>query len=52
MFFPGSISENHREEWLPGIAMGTLHHAEWRLPAENTIRHHVTCYHGNCQIFM
>jgi len=27
----GAIFEDHREEWLPGASLGTVHHAEWRL---------------------
>lgn len=26
---PGPIYENHREKWLPGPALGPLHHPEW-----------------------
>lgn len=25
----GALSEDHREEWLPGIAMGQVHHTKW-----------------------
>ena len=28
--FPGSIHEDHWEEWLPGPALGPLYHPEWR----------------------
>lgn len=27
---PGALPEDHREEWLPGAALGPLHHPEWR----------------------
>ena len=27
---PGPLSEDHREEWLPGSTLGQIHHSEWR----------------------
>ena len=27
--FPGSLFENHREEWLSGPSLGAVHHSEW-----------------------
>ena len=25
----GALFEDHREEWLPGFAMGQIYHTEW-----------------------
>jgi hypothetical protein len=36
--FEGSIFEDHREEWLPGAAMGSLYNSEWRLPNQNGLK--------------
>lgn len=33
----GALPEDHREEWLPGVAMGSLHHTKWRLSVENAV---------------
>ncbi len=42
LFSLGTIFEDNREEWLSGIAMGTLHHTERRLPAENQLNQSVS----------
>lgn len=36
----GSISEDYREEWLPGPALGQIHHSKWRYLLPHTL---VTC---------
>ena len=33
----GEIFEDHREVWLPGSAVGEIHHSEWWLSAQNSM---------------
>jgi len=40
MLLLGALSKDHWEEWLPGTAMGAIHHTERRLPATNTVTEH------------
>ena len=32
----GSLPEDYREEWLPGPALGEIHHSEWRYGLTHT----------------
>ena len=38
LFLSGAVSEDHREVWVPSPALGAVHNAEWRLPAEDTMK--------------
>ena len=33
----GALPEDHREVWVPGAALGAIHHTEWRLPAQDKL---------------
>lgn len=39
LYSPGALPKDHREEWLPGIAMGAVHHTKWRWEQTLTITH-------------
>lgn len=30
IFFAGAVPQNHREERIPGTALGQIHYSEWR----------------------
>ena len=44
----GSLLENHREEWLPGTALGQIHHSEWRYACATAL-YLLLCY---CVVFL